>query len=239
MSQAAHETIGETGRGGDAIAEAVAVTREFRAGGAVVRALRGVSLRIAPGELVALRGRSGAGKTTLLNLLTGLDNPTSGRVTILGRDLSRMSETQRAILRRERVGMMFQNAHLFPLLTARENVEIPLRLAGTPPRECAEKASAALGLVGLGARAHHRGLELSGGEQQRVALARALAHAPRFVVADEPTGNLDTMTGHAIVDLLRDIAHTQGIGMLIATHDMTVVAAADRVLQMNDGLLVE
>jgi putative ABC transport system ATP-binding protein len=222
------------------IAEAREVTRDFRGGnGATVRALRDVSLRIQPGELVALRGRSGAGKTTLLNILTGLDDPTSGSAFILGRELTGLSETKRALLRRERVGIMFQNAHLFPLLTARENVEIPLRLAGTPVRDCAEKANHALELVGLGPRAHHRGLELSGGEQQRVALARALAHAPRFVVADEPTGNLDTMTGHAIVDLLRDVAHSQGIGLLVATHDATIVAAADRVLQLHDGQLVE
>ena len=226
--------------GAEAIAEARAVTRDFRVGnGDTVRALRGVSMRIAPGELVALRGRSGAGKTTLLNILTGLDDPTSGAAFILGHALTNMSETKRALLRRERVGLMFQNAHLFPLLTARENVEIPLRLAGTPVGECAEKANRALDMVGLGPRAHHRGLELSGGEQQRVALARALAHAPRFVVADEPTGNLDTMTGHAIVDLLREVAHGQGIGLLVATHDTTIVAAADRVLQLHDGQLVE
>ncbi|MBF6589593.1 MAG: ABC transporter ATP-binding protein [Ktedonobacterales bacterium] len=236
MSQphAVPETSTET------IAEARAVTRDFRAGGgAMVHALRGVSLRILPGELVALRGRSGAGKTTLINILTGLDNPTHGEVSILGHALAGMGEAARAVLRRQSVGMMFQNAHLFPLLTAQENVEIPLRLAGAPARARTEQARQALELVGLGPRAHHRGLELSGGEQQRVALARALAHAPRFVVADEPTGNLDTMTGRAVVELLREVAHTQRMGFLVATHDATIVAAADRILQLHDGLLTE
>jgi ABC-type lipoprotein export system ATPase subunit len=220
------------------IVEAAGITREFRVGGGVVRALRGVDIQVHAGELLALRGRSGSGKTTLLNILTGIDNPTQGHVTVLGHALAHMSETARAILRRESVGMLFQNAHLFPLLTAQENVEIPLRLAGADPKLRATQAREALDLVGLGPRAHHRGLELSGGEQQRVALARALAHTPRFVVADELTGNLDSMTGRDIVTLLRDIAATKGIGFLVATHDPVVVASADRVLQLSDGALV-
>ena len=219
------------------IAEGQGITREFKVGGSVVHALRGIDLRLEPGECVALRGRSGSGKTTLLNILTGLDNPTRGRVSILGHELARLNETARAILRREQVGMLFQNAHLFPLLTAQENVELPLRLARSDPRQRRERATAALEMVRLSTRAHHRGLELSGGEQQRVALARALAHQPRFVVADEPTGNLDSMTGREIAALLRGIAHEQGIGMLIATHDNAVVSTADRVLQIADGAL--
>src|SRR5262249_53586043 len=151
---------------------------------------------------------------------------------------ARLNETARAILRREQVGMLFQSAHLFPLLTAQENVEIPLRLARTDPQQRSARALAALEMVQLAPRAHHRGLELSGGEQQRVALARALAHRPRFVVADEPTGNLDSMTGREITALLRRIAHEQGIGMLLATHDNGVVAAADRVLTIVDGTFV-
>src|SRR5438045_4325330 len=155
------------------IAEARGVTRDFHSRGGVVHALGGIDLRVQPGEFIALRGRSGSGKTTLLNILIGLDNPTEGQVLILGRDLARMGEAERARLRRESIGMMFQNAHLFPSLTAQENVEIHLRLARTAPAQRIRQAREALEQVGLSKRAHHRGLELSGGEQQRVALARA------------------------------------------------------------------
>jgi putative ABC transport system ATP-binding protein len=220
------------------IAECQGITRDFKLGSGVVHALRGVDLRLEPGECVALRGRSGSGKTTLLNILTGIDNPTRGTVNVLGHDLARLNETARAVLRREQVGMLFQNAHLFPLLTAQENVEVPLRLAHASPELRAERARAALTMVRLDQRARHRGLELSGGEQQRVALARALAHRPRFVVADEPTGNLDSMTGRDIAALLLKIAHEQGIGILVATHDNALVSSADRVLQIADGALV-
>jgi len=221
------------------IAEARGVTREFRAGGGIVHALRGIDLRVLPGECVALRGRSGSGKTTLLNILIGLDNPTQGQVFILEHDLATLNETERARLRRESIGMMFQNAHLFPSLTAQENVEVPLRLAHTPADQRTMQSRDALERVGLGARMHHRGLELSGGEQQRVALARALVHNPRFIVADEPTGNLDSVTAHLIATLLRDVAHSSRIGLLVATHDATIVAAADRVLNISDGRIVE
>ncbi len=221
------------------IAEARAVTREFRSGGSIVQALRGIDLRIQPGEFVALRGRSGSGKTTLLNILIGLDNPTQGQVLILEQDLARLNETERARLRRESVGMMFQNAHLFPALTAQENVEVPLRLARVAPNQRTIQAKEALEQVGLAKRAHHRGLELSGGEQQRVALARALVHHPRFIVADEPTGNLDSLTGRDITKLLNDICHNTKIGLLVATHDATLVSSADRVLIIQDGRISE
>lgn len=219
------------------IAEARGVTRDFRGGG-VVHALRGVDLLLKPGEVVALRGRSGSGKTTLLNILIGLDDPTEGQVFILEQDLARLGETERARLRRESIGMMFQNAHLFPSLTAQENVEIPLRLARVDPDRRTQLAREALRRVGLAPRAHHRGLELSGGEQQRVALARALVHSPRFIVADEPTGNLDSVTGRAIAALLRETAHQSQIGLLVATHDVTIVESADRVLNIQDGRIV-
>ncbi len=221
------------------LAEMRAVTRRFPSGSTWVEALRGVDLRLVPGELVALRGRSGSGKTTLLNILAGLDSPTSGQVLILGRDLAPLDEAARAMLRRESVGMLFQNAHLFPLLTALENVEIPLRLIRMPAAEREPRALEALEAVGLRPRAHHRGFELSGGEQQRVALARALVHRPRLVVADEPTGNLDSLTGRAIINLLRETAHQQQLGLLVATHDAAVVEAADRVLRIHDGQVVE
>lgn len=222
-----------------AIAEALGVTRDFRSGGGIVHALRGVNLRVQSGEFVALRGRSGSGKTTLLNILIGLDNPTTGKAFILGRDLSTLDETARAHLRRESIGMMFQNAHLFPSLTAQENVEVPLRLVRMEVQERTRRSREALERVGLGRRMHHRGLELSGGEQQRVALARALVHQPRFVVADEPTGNLDSVTGRDIAALLHSVSHDLQIGLLIATHDATVVNASDRILQIQDGRIVE
>ncbi len=221
------------------IAEMQKVTREFRSGAGVVQALRGINLHMLPGEFVVLRGRSGSGKTTLLNILVGLDTPTQGTVKVLERDLVKMNESERARLRRESIGIMFQNAHLFPSLTAQENVEIPLRLARMPSAQRTKQAREALELVGLDKRAHHRGLELSGGEQQRVALARALVHQPRFIVADEPTGNLDSLTGRDITKLLRDITHNSKIGMLVATHDPVFVASADRVLQIQDGIIVE
>lgn len=221
------------------IAEARGVTRVFRTGSGEVHALRGVDLRIQPGELVALRGRSGSGKTTLLSILAGLDDPTEGQVLILEQELGKLDEVARALLRREKIGMMFQNAHLFPSLTAQENVEIPLRLARVPAEQREKQSREALELVGLAQRAHHRGLELSGGEQQRVALARALVHKPRFIVADEPTGNLDSMTGRTIATLLRNTAHEQQIGLLIATHDAAVAEASDRVLIIQDGRIAE
>jgi putative ABC transport system ATP-binding protein len=221
------------------IVEARGVTREFRSGGGVVHALRGIDLRILPGEFVALRGRSGSGKTTLLNILIGLDNPTQGQVFVLEKNLATFSETERARLRRHNIGMMFQNAHLFPSLTAQENVEIPLRLALAEADQREKLAYEALKRVGLAQRVHHRGLELSGGEQQRVALARALVHSPRFMVADEPTGNLDSVTGREIANLLRETAQQSQIGLLVATHDSTIVEAADRILNIQDGRIVD
>jgi ABC-type lipoprotein export system ATPase subunit len=221
------------------IVEAQGITRDFQAGSTIVHALRGIDLRIAAGEFVTLRGRSGSGKTTLLNILAGLDNPTKGRVSVLSQDLSQMNEAARAGLRRENIGILFQNAHLFPALTAQENVEVALRLLGVPGIERTNRTLETLELVGLSARIRHRAMELSGGEQQRVALARALVHKPRFVVADEPTGNLDSSTGQTIVRLLRDIVRKTGIGLLVATHDAMVVSSADRVLRIHDGVMVE
>lgn len=218
-----------------AVVETRGVTRDFQVGAVAVHALRGIDLLIQPGEFVALRGRSGSGKTTLLNILVGLDDPTQGQVITLGYNLAQLNEATRAALRRESIGLLFQNAHLFPTLTAQENVEVALRLQLTPESERSQRALGALELVGLRARTHHRGLELSGGEQQRVALARALVHTPRFVIADEPTGNLDSLTARKIVQLFRDIVQQTGIALLVATHDATVYNTADRVLHINDG----
>jgi len=220
------------------VAEARCVTCYFQTECGSVHVLRGIDLAISPGEFVALRGRSGSGKTTLLNILVGLDDPTQGQVSVLGQALAELSEAERAALRCEHVGLLFQNAHLFPSLTAQENVEVALRLQGTPRDERSRRALDALEVVGLSARVRHRALELSGGEQQRVALARALVHNPRFVIADEPTGNLDSQTGGAIVTLLGDIVRKTGIGLLVATHDALVYSAADRVVQIHDGVIV-
>jgi putative ABC transport system ATP-binding protein len=215
------------------------VTRTFATEGPPITVLHEVNLAVRAGELIALRGRSGAGKTTLLNLLAGIDRPTSGSVTLLGYDLAALDDDARARLRRQHVGMIFQNAHLFPALTALENVEIPLRLTHASPALRSQRARDALDLVGLSARAQHRGPELSGGEQQRVALARAVVTAPRLILADEPTGNLDSATGRIIVDLLRDIAHSASIGIVVATHDAAIAGEADRVVEIADGRVSE
>ena len=213
------------------------LVKQYKVGDGSVTALRHVNLTVRRGEFVAVRGRSGAGKTTLLNLIAGLDNPTSGHVMLLDRDMSALSERERTLLRRSELGFVFQSAHLFPALTARENVEVPLRLARTPRAERERRSHEALALVGLAAREQHRAPELSGGEQQRVAIARALVHAPRLVLADEPTGNLDSHTGHAILELMLSVAHQAGIAFVITTHDAQASAAADTVYDISDGVL--
>ncbi|HKV83864.1 MAG TPA: ABC transporter ATP-binding protein [Ktedonobacterales bacterium] len=213
------------------------LVKQYKVGDGTVTALRGVNLYARPGEFIAIRGRSGAGKTTLLNLIAGLDDPTSGHVLLLDRDLGALSERERTLLRRNELGFVFQAAHLFPALTARENVEIPLRLARTPRAERERRSHEALALVGLSEREQHRAPELSGGEQQRVAIARALVHAPRLVLADEPTGNLDSHTGLAILDLMVNVAHQAGIGFIITTHDAQASAAADTLYDISDGVL--
>jgi putative ABC transport system ATP-binding protein len=213
------------------------VSKEYKVGGGTVAALRDVTLRVREGEFIAIRGRSGAGKTTLLNIIAGLDDPTHGRVVLFGRDLSHVKDADRTTMRRNEMGFMFQAAHLIPTLTASENVGLLLRLSNTPAAERDQRAREALALVGLAARQQHRAPELSGGEQQRVAIARALVHAPRLVLADEPTGNLDTHTGLAILDLLRNVAHNAGIGFIITTHDPQASAIADAVYDISDGVL--
>jgi len=187
--------------------------------------------------VAVLRGRSGAGKTTLLNLIAGLDEPTAGTILLFGQELATLSERQRTVLRRESLGFVFQAAHLFPSLTALENVELPLRLARAGTEERRKRAAEALALVGLAGRARHRALELSGGEQQRVAIARALAHTPKLVLADEPTGNLDSQTGKTILQLMRRVAAEQKVAFLIATHDPQAAEIADDVYNLHDGVL--
>jgi putative ABC transport system ATP-binding protein len=217
--------------------EAVDIVRDYPSGDTTIHALRGVSLAADRGELVAIRGRSGSGKTTLLNILGGLDQPTSGRVVLDGHEVSSMSESELVEVRRRSVAFIFQSFGLVPILSAAENVEIPLRLVRTPARTRDTRVRELLELVGLGGRMKHRPHELSGGEQQRVAIARALANRPRLLLADEPTGQLDSETGHLIMMLLRDVVRTERVTALVATHDPVMLDVADRVLELRDGEL--
>jgi putative ABC transport system ATP-binding protein len=219
------------------IARTESVTRTFGSGRTEVRALRGVSLSVTRGELVALRGRSGSGKTTLLSIIGGLDRPTSGRVEVAGRDVTAMDTDQRARMLRESVAFIFQAFGLIPILSAAENVGLPMRLARIDATAREQRAATLLGLVGLDDRAGLRPYELSGGEQQRVAIARALANAPELLLADEPTGQLDSDTGGQIMRLLRSIVHDEGITAIVATHDPVLIGLADRVLNLKDGEL--
>ncbi|MCY4417759.1 MAG: ABC transporter ATP-binding protein [Chloroflexi bacterium] len=212
-----------------------AVVREFGDGESAVRAVDGISVSIAPGEFVALVGRSGSGKTTLLNLLAGLDRPNEGKVWFEGRELSGLSEKDLVGLRRERIGFVFQSFGLIPLLSAFENVELPLHIGGVSWRERRRRANESLELVGLQGRSGHRPYELSGGEQQRVAIARALVAGPSVVFADEPTGELDSVTAVTIGGILREIGASRGVTVVTATHDLMLADMADRRLQMADG----
>jgi putative ABC transport system ATP-binding protein len=211
--------------------------RDYPSGGGVVHAIRSVDLEVAEGELLAVRGRSGSGKTTLLNLLGGLDRPTEGRVVVDGHEVSAMRERELVEVRRRTVSYIFQAFGLVPILSAAENVEIPLRLIEAVPGERDRRVAEMLERVGLDGRARHRPYELSGGEQQRVAIARALANRPRVLLADEPTGQLDSETGHRIMELLRSIVREERITAVVATHDPAMLDVADRVLEMRDGHL--
>jgi len=216
---------------------AAGVTRTFGRGGAAVHALRGVSFDIPQGQLTALSGRSGSGKTTLLNIIGGLDTPTSGTVRLGGRDLTGMTERDRMLLRRGTVSFIFQSFGLIPMLSAAENVGIPLRIAGAGRRQRDERVALMLAIVGLADHARQRPGELSGGQQQRVAIARALAASPQLLIADEPTGQLDSETGQQIMRLLRTVVRSEGITALVATHDGALLELADSVLHLEDGQL--
>ncbi|MFJ3219183.1 ABC transporter ATP-binding protein [Kitasatospora sp. NPDC086801] len=220
----------------------VAVTdlrRSFGTGERAVHALRGVSFSIERGELTALKGRSGSGKTTLLNLVGGLDAPTGGSIALDGTDLAELDEDGRLALRRERIGFIFQSFGLIPMLTAAENVGVPMRLRKVSAAEREERAHTLLALVGLADHANQRPGELSGGQQQRVAIARALANEPGLIIADEPTGQLDSETGRSIMQLLRAVVRSEGVTVLVATHDPTLMGLADRVIELRDGRIVE
>ncbi|BCJ71953.1 ABC transporter ATP-binding protein [Catellatospora sp. IY07-71] len=214
------------------------VSRDFGRAGKVVHAVRDVSFTAGRGELVAVRGRSGAGKTTLLNIIGGLDRPTSGKVFIAGQEVTSAAEPQLVALRRDVIGFVFQSFGLVPILSAAENVGVPLRLAKVRPAERDQRVAVLLELVGVGAHANQRPYELSGGQQQRVAVARALANDPQLLIADEPTGQLDSETGRQIMDLLRALVHARGMTALVATHDAALMDMADRVVTLRDGALV-
>ncbi|WP_428951791.1 ABC transporter ATP-binding protein [Streptomyces sp. cg35] len=213
--------------------------RSYGRGAAAVHALRGVSFEVPRGELVALKGRSGSGKTTLLNLVGGLDEPDRGRITVDGLDLADLGENGLLELRRDRIGFIFQSFGLIPILTAAENVGVPMRLRKAQVREREERVELLLALVGLEGHAKQRPGELSGGQQQRVAIARALANRPALLIADEPTGQLDAETGLAVMELLRAVVRSEQVTALVATHDPALLGLADRVLELSDGEIVE
>ena len=218
---------------------AVNVGRVYRLGSEEIVAVDDVSLDVHTGKFVALVGRSGSGKTTLLNLMAGLDQATSGSILFEDRDMADMSEAELIELRRHRIGFVFQSFGLLPLLSAFENVELPLRISGAGSREREKRANEALEMVGLAARSRHRPYELSGGEQQRVAIARAMVIRPSLMLADEPTGELDSSNARAIFGLFAEMVRDEGISVVAATHDSTLLNLADEVLEMRDGRIVE
>jgi putative ABC transport system ATP-binding protein len=220
------------------VVEVTDLVREFNTGTTTIRAVDDISFRVESGELVAVRGRSGSGKTTLLSLIGALDRPSQGSVRVTGLPVSEMPERDLVAFRRRTIGFIFQAFGLLPILSAAENVEIPLRLVAAEPRARDARVSELLELVGLAGRANHRPYELSGGEQQRVAIARALANRPRLLLADEPTGQLDSHTGRDIMALIRSIIRTEGTTAIVATHDPALIDLADRVLELRDGKVI-
>lgn len=215
------------------------VSKEYRQGGATVHALQDVTVTFGRGELTVVRGRSGSGKTTLLNMIGGLDRPSGGRVEVDGIEVSSLAEQALVEYRRATVGFVFQGFGLIPILSAAENVEVPLRLRRMDPDERAARARELLHLVDLGHRARHRPQELSGGEQQRVAIARALGNEPRLLIADEPTAQLDSRRAETIMGLLRKLVETRGISVIVATHDPLLFGMADRAVELRDGAIVQ
>jgi len=220
---------------GDAIITLQQVSKEFRRGDTVVRAVDGVDLSIAAGEFVAIMGKSGSGKSTLLHVMSGLQQPTSGTVRLMGRNLTHMTDDEVTLLRRDRIGFIFQFFNLLPTLTALENVALPLMLARVKTAEAEAKARALLGTVGLSARESHKPDEMSGGQMQRVAIARALVSDPPLLFADEPTGNLDSISGEEILLLLKEMQAERKQSIVMVTHDAKAAAYGDRLITMRDG----
>jgi putative ABC transport system ATP-binding protein len=211
------------------------VTRTFRMGAAEVQALKGVDIRIAQGEYVSIMGPSGSGKSTLFNMIGGLDKPSTGKVFIDEVDIAQLDAFELAWLRNRKIGYIFQTFNLIQVMTALENITLPMIFGGMPNEDAVEKGLRLLDLVGLEKRHHHRPQELSGGQQQRVAIARSLANDPAIILADEPTGNLDLTTGEEIIHLLQDLSEDRGVTIITATHDYKMLAASDRVVWIEDG----
>lgn len=223
--------------GSSIIVEGIGLGRTYPLGAEKVHALAKVDIQVTQGQFIAVVGRSGSGKTTLLNLLAGLDRPTSGRVLFEGNDLSKMNERELTKIRSHKIGFVFQSFGLLPLLTALENVELPLRISGVRSMEREERSREALEMVGLLSWASHRPYELSGGEQQRVAIARAVVNRPLLIFADEPTGELDSANAQSIFGLLEDIVNNQKLSVIATTHDSTLLNMADQVMELRDGKL--
>ncbi|MCR8631831.1 MULTISPECIES: ABC transporter ATP-binding protein [Paenibacillus] len=221
------------------IIQAVNVTRTFGKGIAAVHALRGANLSITSGRLVALKGRSGSGKTTLLNMLGALDQPSEGAVYFLGQDVTVISDKKRNELRRTQLGLIFQSFALVPYMSAFENVEFGLRIAGVPSAHYRDYSEQALDYVGLKPRMKHRPFELSGGEQQRVAIARAIAHKPKLLLADEPTAELDSRMGLQVMKVFKDLVQHEGMTIILTTHDPAIMEIVDQVYALEDGYIVE
>jgi putative ABC transport system ATP-binding protein len=215
------------------------VTKDYLLGSTVVNALRGLSLSIESGEIVAIMGPSGSGKSTLMHILGALDTPTGGTASLEGHDLQELSENELVTLRGKKVGFVFQTFNLIQALTAQQNVELPMIFLGVKKSVRAERARALLEKVGLGERVAHRPNELSGGERQRVAIARALANNPEIILADEPTGNLDSETGATILGLLKQLSVEEGKTMILITHDPDAAAIAHRIIRLRDGRVVQ
>jgi len=218
--------------------EARALWKVYQTGDNIVQAVRGVNIKLSQGEMVAIMGPSGCGKTTLLNVLSGIDEPSSGQVLVDGKQLFGISDDERTEMRAHNFGFIFQNFNLLPVLSAVENVELPLLLIGTASSEAREGALKALTSVGLEDRANHRPSELSGGQQQRVAIARAIVHSPSVILCDEPTGNLDSGTSGEVMQLLKKINIENNSLLLLVTHDIKIAQQCDRILQMDDGIII-
>ena len=218
--------------------EARALWKVYQSGDNMVQAVRGINIKLLQGEMVAIMGPSGCGKTTLLNVLSGIDEPSSGQVLVDGKQLFGISDDERTEMRAHNFGFIFQNFNLLPVLSAVEHVELPLLLVGKASSEARQGALKALSSVGLEDRANHRPSELSGGQQQRVAIARAIVHSPSVILCDEPTGNLDSGTSGEVMQLLKQINLENNSLLLVVTHDIKIAQQCDRILQMGDGLII-